>query len=205
MVLPDAEYQPFLPSKTGNWFGYSMENPYIPPARKSYTVASCLDRHYWLRHPGGDFNPILALWNLDLTFLIPWDRHASNVAWIWWFNRLFSLIGLGQFEYYNDWQAAGTQAYPFGRYKHYDLFSQQLFYGIHQYSSDEIIESFLGPIPFAWFIEDFLYCHLPAWFGELNYEPFWPVFVYTVFPKWAPGLLWLWGAEIDPELGLKAF
>ena len=59
--------------------------------------------------------------------------------------------------------------------------------------------------PIISFPFDFIECHLPAWNGELNYEPFWPVFVYTFMPNWAPILMWIWGTEIDPEYGLRAF
>ena len=55
--MEEAEYKPFLPSRTGNWLGYSEENPYTPPAWKSKTVATCLDRNYWLRHQAIGIKP----------------------------------------------------------------------------------------------------------------------------------------------------
>ena len=79
MALPDAEYKPFLPSKTGNWFGYSEENHYVPPALKSKTVASCLDYYYWRRHenfgnPIPVISAILYLFSGDMAHLVAFDK-----------------------------------------------------------------------------------------------------------------------------------
>ena len=57
--------------------------------------------------------------------------------------------------------------------------------------------------PFAPFWAQVMPCHLRAWAGELNYEPFWPVFVYTFAPGLVPIFVQLFNETLDPVVGLN--
>ena len=60
--------KPFMRSKTGNYLGYSEENPWKPPGENYTTVAACLDKYYWLNHYTGDI--VSSILQLDIGYLL---------------------------------------------------------------------------------------------------------------------------------------
>ena len=106
MQMVDAAYKTFLPSKNGNWFGYSDENPYVPPARKSKTVAACLDYNYWLRHRDAGATSDIGSWFFtwfDWAYLVAFDPYSARPDEEAWKNLWAYIIGLGKTHRYEDW------------------------------------------------------------------------------------------------------
>lgn len=91
----------FKPTDGENIPGYGVAKPWIPPIQNPESLIAIYDR--WMLTAQLEYHPILvALWS-SLIHL------ASGDTWDGY--------------WYNNWAAAGSQVYPTGLAKYYDLYS----------------------------------------------------------------------------------
>lgn len=95
-----------------NIIGYGMDNPYIPPLQQPKTLLGAIDRHEVIRWTGGPMMYFFMYTMFDI----------------------LNVLGTGDIwdgYWYNNQRAIGTQLYPKGIHKYFDMFSLM---GLWEYS-----------------------------------------------------------------------
>jgi len=97
-----------------NVVGYGVDNPFIPPITKPVTVMDWIDRYFLVMGHSAVF-----LWEFWLAWMINWDDGDKADTYI-----------------YNNAHAAGSQLYPHGIHKYYDMYSDE---GFGKYFEDLVL------------------------------------------------------------------